>query len=241
MKKVSLFLCLLLWFSCSTSDSDGEPMIEETNELTKAETDLLSQYEYMAFNFDSEWEGPELSSKWVGEVKLFLDGDISEEYRNNTQGVLTTLNSFLTDGTQLVLVETAEDADIHLFSGTREEMGEIWPDMIEVMNGRSFTGFYLYEWDSSFNIFTGRLWVSNPGMPLLRHEVGHILGLGHADASGCGTGQRSVMCSGFASDFSDADETILRLLYHPSVPSGRTYEQLREILEELLRSNAVDF
>lgn len=247
MKKVSLILSILLFFNCSTSDDSPDspttPPEENTNteELTKAETDLLSQYEHMVFNFDSEWEGPEFNSKWAGEVKMFLDGEVSEEFVTSIQEVLTELNTFLTDGTSFALTNDVEEASIHLFSGTREELGGLWPDMIDVMNGRSFSGFYLYQWDSNFNIFAGRLWVGNQGMPLLRHELGHILGLGHADATGCGSGQRSIMCSGLANDFSDADEAIIRLLYHPSIPTGLSYEQLRETLEELLRTNAVGF
>ena len=238
MKRVPLLLCLIFLFNCKKSE---EVVTEETT-LTKAEESLLSQYEHMVFKFDTEWQSSEFTEKWSGEVKLFFDGNISEQYTSDSQMVLATMNSFFTDGTEFTLVDNEEDADVHLFLGSREEMGVKWPDMFEaIASDTSYSGYYLYEWNSSFQIFAGRIWVSNASIPLLRHELGHILGLGHADATGCGTGDRSIMCRGLANDFSNADETIIRLLYHPSVTPGKTYEELRTIIEELLATNAVGF
>lgn len=238
MKRVPLLLCLIFLFNCKSSDE----MNPDEVVLTKAEEILLDQYEHMVFKFDTEWPTSGLTEKWSGDVKLFLDGGTTDTYLENSQEVLTKMNSFFTDGTRFVLVDNEEDSDIHLFLGSREEMGELWPDMLEfIATDNSYTGYYLYQWDSSFQIFTGRIWVSNTSIPLLRHELGHILGLGHADATGCGSGDRSIMCRGLASDFSNADETIIRLLYHPDVAPGLSYNQLRTVIEELLLTNAVGF
>ena len=79
-------------------------------------------------------------------------------------------------------------------------------------------------------------------MPIFRHELGHILGFGHASDSYCDNDvpeERSYMCSSLAQEYSSIDKAMFKTLYHPDILPGVTFDVLRPSIENLLLSGEI--
>lgn len=238
MKKLILFVLIGFVFSCSTDQESPEP---QPIALTDEQNRFISEYEYVTYKLDPNSSGAPVSEKWTGEVKLFLDGAITADYRAEVTNTIDSYNNFITDGTTIVLVDTFGESNVHLILGDAKVTESLWPDMFSLIDGSAFSGYALYNYDSNFNIDTGRIWVNNTGMPIFRHELGHILGFGHSSSQYCGSnpGTRSFMCSNLANGFTDFDTGMIRTLYHPNITVGKSFNNLRPIVTDLLLSGAV--
>jgi len=240
MKKLILFVLIGFVFSCSTDQESSEL---EPIALTDEQNRFITEYEYVTFKLDPNSSGAPVSEKWTGEVKLFLDGTITAEYRDEVANTIDSYNDLITDGTTIVLVDTFDESNVHLVLGDTDVTESLWPDMFSLIDGSSFSGYALYNYDSNFNINTGRIWVNNAGMPIFRHELGHILGFGHASSEYCGANPsiRSFMCSNLSEEFSPFDTGMVKTLYHPNITVGKNFNDLRPLITELLLSGAVQY
>ncbi|MEX0275514.1 MAG: hypothetical protein AB3N16_14160 [Flavobacteriaceae bacterium] len=114
--------------------------------------------------------------------------------------------------------------------------------MYQRIANANFHGYALYTSSGGYVMRNGRIWVRNDGMPIFRHELRHVLGLGHASDSYCGANtdaNRSYMCSGLANVYSKFDKGILRTLYHPQIGAGKTFDELRSVITELLLKDSI--
>ena len=223
-------------FSCSEDENKQE-------ELSEEQLQFIREYEYVTFNFSPTSFGGSINEKWVGEIPIFLDGNITQEYEGIIQGELSRLNNYFTDGSELVLVGSMEQAQIHLYLGSEEDIQGLWPDMYPFISAGQFQGYALYN-SGAGQIVNGRIWVKNSGMPIFRHELGHILGFGHASNRYCdnsGLEARSYMCSSLAQEYSSFDRAMIKTLYHPDIQPGLTFEALRPQVERLLLSGEIQF
>ncbi len=172
--------------------------------------------------------------KWMSILKLYLDGPITEEYRTVVDNAITEFNAIFTKGSfRITVVPTIAEANVHLFLGTREELAAFWPDVYPIVKDKPVTG-YTYN-DAPGNTFTNlRMWVSNDTEILFKHELGHVLGLGHSES--CSGSHKSYMCSEFDASCTmlPIDVEVLRYLYHDEMPSGLNEYEIGQKLAELL-------
>ena len=227
-------MALMTLFSCSEDKKEPEA-------LTAEEEAFITEYEYVTFNFSPTSFGGLVNEKWIGDIPIFLDGAITEAYIERINQELQLLNDHMTDGSMLRLVNSVEASKIHLFLGNEDEIAGLWPDMYTLVSGGQFQGYALYNAGAG-QILQGRIWVKNSGRPIFRHELGHILGFGHASDDYCnnsGSQERSYMCSSLAEDYSNFDAAMIQMLYHPEVLPGLTFEALRPTVEALLRSGEI--
>ncbi|MGB3149192.1 MAG: hypothetical protein WBB27_00905 [Maribacter sp.] len=238
--KLFLGICvLLLGLSCS---KDSENPVFKEDVLTVEEELFLEEYEYVTFKLDPNSSGAPLSEKWEVDIKIFLDGEISPEYRAEVGAAILNYNEFFKNGISCVLVDTVSESNVRLVLGEKEAVEMLWPDMYGIIDEGNFIGYALYNYNGNYNIINGRIWVSNTGIPIFTHELGHVLGLGHASSTFCDsntTDTKSFMCSSLSNGFSDFDKGILRTLYHPSVEVGKSFQGLRPVIEDLLLSNKI--
>lgn len=239
-----LFLLSLIVVSCSSDDSDIAKDGDEQgqSQLTEEQLSFIEEYQYVTFNFSPTSFGGNLNEKWSGEVKIFLDGEADSGYQQSIENQISIINDYMNDGTTILVVNTLSESDVHLYLGPEEDIQSLWPDMFSAISQGTFQGYALYSSNSSSNINVGRIWVNNDGMPIFTHELGHILGAGHASDTYCGQNSganRSFMCSSLSNQFSPFDIGIIKTLYHPDITVGKTFQQLQPIIEELLLSESI--
>lgn len=246
MKKLRFLACLttfLMISACGNDDgsnTDGDFM--QPQELSPQQEAFIEEYEYVTFNFSPTSFGGDRNEKWSGVVRLSLEGTIADSYRQGVENQLEVWNNFITDGTRLELTDEVANANIRLYLGQESEIESIWPDMYDLISAGNFSGYALFNRDGNFNITIGRIWVKNTSIPLFDHELGHIMGLGHASGTYCqqfNNPSRSFMCSGLAPEFSSFDAAMIETLYHPDIEVGRTFSQLRPIIRALLLSETI--
>lgn len=204
--------------------------------LTNLQKDFVQEYQYVTFNLSPTSFGATRNEKWVGETKLFLDGDISEAYRNEVVVAIGELNDLFTDGFELVLTDDVEESDIHVYRGPLSEIRDLFPNLYESASSGIFGGYAQFYGNFDYSISNAEFWVAeNTGMPLFIHELGHVIGLGHSSDDYCGNiSERSVMCSGPAPELSTFDTGILKILYAPEIEIGKTFLDLKPTVEQMV-------
>lgn len=229
--------------ACGNDDgpnaNDGPNQALELSALQEA---FIEEYEYVTFNFSPTSFGGNRNEKWSGVVRLSLEGTIANSYRQDIENQLEVWNGFITDGTRLELTDDIGQANIRLYLGNESEVESLWPDMYDRISAGNFSGYALFNRDGDFNITVGRIWVKNNSIPLFDHELGHIMGFGHASNNYCqqfNDPSRSFMCNGLAPEFSSFDAAMIKTLYHPDIEVGTTFSQLRPIIRELLLSETI--
>lgn len=230
-------------FVVSVSDSKGakkEATITlnvldvDDGPLTNFEKSFIDEYIYLTYKLSPTASGGAVSEKWQGEVKLFMEGDLPTDYQQTIQAYLDEFNSFLSDGTNILLVDTQEESNVHLIVGPSSSVINEWSDMYSFIKEGSFTGFALYDSNGSYNIFNGRIWMEYGNEALFKHEFGHIIGLGHTSDTYCDGQTWSVMCPGAASEFNTFDREIIKALYRTETPVGLTQGEMRTLVTAYL-------
>jgi hypothetical protein len=219
--------------SIAITDVDDGP-------FTNNEKDFISEYHYLTYKLSPTASGATVSEKWGLALKLYLSGSITNEYRSRVQGYIDTYNSFFTDGFVIELVDTEAASNVRLILGPESAVSNVWPDMYQLINGGNFGGYALYNSDFNYNINFGRIWVKTDTEPIFLHELGHIIGLGHTRSAYCGNTERnSIMCSGPASNFSTWDREIIKILYRSEITTGKSFNDLKPLIEQFLLDGEV--
>ncbi len=235
-------------FNVSVMDDNGAMSIAtitinvlDVNEgpLNSLQQSFLDEYIHVSYNLAV---GRSLSEKWEGEIRIFLDGNITSNYRQMVTDSLEEFNSYFTDGTTVILVNTLETSNVHLIMGPRTLIRPIWPDMFDIIEF-DFIGYALYDKTVNNNIYKGRIWVDLPSRGLFMHELGHIIGLGHATEPYCGVSDNpSIMCpltASTASGFNLFDQEIIKALYHPGTPVSIRQNEMRTLITEYIIENSI--
>ncbi|UJH66666.1 cadherin domain-containing protein [Allomuricauda sp. SCSIO 65647] len=207
----------------------------EDGPLTNYQKGFLDEYHYLTFKLAPDAFGGTLSEKWSENIKLFLDGDFPQGFDQTVQQYLNEFNTFFDDGFQIELVATIEESNVHLIFGPASLVSPVWPDMYSLISGNNFGGYALYDTNGEYHIFSGRIWMGSESEALFKHELGHIIGLGHTSQRFCGIiPERSVMCSGAAAQFNPFDREIIKTLYRPEIEVGKNITELRPIITDLI-------
>ncbi len=203
--------------------------IDEYELLTTEQKEIISYYQYLTL-----WQAPtnsplENSSRWMAPMKLYLDGQITAQFRADVETVLEEYNEiFENSDFSISLVENLEESNAHLFFGETSDIENLWADMFEIIDGQSYAGYAMTENNSSILSDT-RMWVSNPIPVLFKHEMGHALGFGHSEK--CDT-ENSFMCSSIDADhdFLEMEKTIISYAYDNEMEAGLTGNEIEAVL-----------
>lgn len=219
---------------------DGKAIVEKAFELSindVIEYDLLSaeQKETIAYyQYLTLWQAPtnggiDNSTRWMEPMKLFLDGQITTEYRADIDAVLAEYNAiFENSDFNISIVETLAESNAHLYFGDSDDIDGLWDDMFEIIGGQTFAGYAITSTNNSV-LNDSRIWVSSPLPILLKHEMGHALGFGHSEK--CDT-DNSFMCSTINPnhDFLEIEKEIISMAYDNDMEAGLTAAEIQTIL-----------
>ena len=162
-------------------------------------------------------------------MKLYLDGQITAQFRANVESVLAEYNViFENTDFNISLVETLEESNAHLYFGDAEDIEGLWGDMFEIIDGKTFSGYAITSNNNSV-LSNSRIWVSSPLSILFKHEMGHALGFGHSEKCDMET---SFMCSTIDTDhdFLEIEKEIIGYAYDNEMEAGLTAAEIEVVL-----------
>ena len=224
----------------SVSVFDGKAIVEQDFELSISDIDeynLLTEYQKEVidyFQYLTLWQSPthsalDRNSKWQTPMKLYLDGSYTNAYKTNIEAVIEEYNElFINSDFSISLVETQADSNAHLFFGQTADLENLWADMFEIVDGKTYSGYAISS-NIDSELGASRIWVSSELSILFKHELGHSLGFGHSNKC---TTDNSFMCSSISPnhDFLEIEKEVIRYAYATDMPVGMTSEEIRSYL-----------
>lgn len=174
-------------FVGSVTVSDGEFEVNanitininnvEDGPLRNIEKEFIEEYEYLVANFSATSSGSLLNQKWNEGIRVFLDGSVTNQFRDVVNEVITEFNELFTNGVDITLVDSLAESNIHVVMGSKTLIQNIWPDVFTSVCQGGFTGFATAFSDIGLNIFSANIWVDDgTSIGLFRHELGHVIG-----------------------------------------------------------------
>lgn len=230
--------------SFTVSVFDGKSIVEQSFELT---INNINEYELLSdeqratidyYQYLTLWEAPtnsplSNSSRWMQPMRLYLDGQVTTEFREDVEAVLAEYNTiFENSAFHISLVPSLTESNAHLYFGTTADIEGLWSDMFDIIDGQTYSGYAITS-NSNSVLSNSRIWVSSPLPILFQHELGHALGLGHSDMCDA---QNSFMCSSIDPDhvFLEIERKILAYAYDDDMEPGLTAEEIQTVLANIM-------
>lgn len=219
---------------------DGKSIVEQAFELTinnideyellsDAQKETIAYYQYLTL-----WQAPTNSalnntSRWIQPMRLYLDGQITTDFRAAVEAVLEEYNTiFENSDFSISLADSLEESNAHLYFGDAADIESLWADMFAIIDGKTFSGYAITSNNNSV-LSNSRIWVSSTLPILFKHEMGHALGFGHSDKCDI---ENSFMCSSIDTnhDFLEIEKKIMEYAYDNNMEAGLTEEEIETVL-----------
>ena len=198
--------------------------------LTNFEKSLVEGFKVEVLNNSTDFP----LNKWTETAKIFYSGAVTPSLRSITSNSIKSFNELFTDGFKIEIVNDSLSANVQLFSGTIEEVKELWPDFGSVIDENPGLGGVAL-------IGGGRIWIADYAQNLTtaKHEIGHMIGLNHAPANQCNGEfeENSLMCGGSnaaGKDFTALDTRLIQYYYHPEIMNNEEANVILEKLNDLI-------
>lgn len=203
--------------------------INEFDLLSAAQRETIVYFQYLTLWQASTNNSLENSSRWNQPMKLYLEGQITAEFKADIEVVLAEYNViFANSAFSISLVNTLAESNAHLFYGEAADIEGLWDDMFEIIDGQAYAGYAITANNSAI-LSDARMWVSSTQPILFKHEIGHALGFGHSNK--CDT-EKSFLCStlGNDHDFLVMEEEIISYAYDNDMAAGLSADEIKIFL-----------
>lgn len=237
--KSIILISLLILSACSSDDSVTPPPVRvdplEDSGLSDYQKDVVNYFNDITLGFEFGSASP-ITRKWSSKMRVFVSGDVTDEMQNELQKIIDELNELVTDGFSIELVDKQTSSNYHVFIGPSTAYANLYPEASNAI--ASNWGLFYVWWDANSNLNRGHMYVDNmransiEQRHLLREEFTQSLGL----AKDATTYSNSIFQSAWTTttSYSQIDEDIIALLYHPRITSGLSQSQVTPILIDIL-------
>ncbi|MEL6718854.1 MAG: DUF2927 domain-containing protein [Bacteroidota bacterium] len=236
-----LLLCLSIFIflsSCTKDEEIIEPQGADS-ELTDFELETIDYFKEVALGFENGGV-PEITRRWNAPMKIFIDGNPSEKNMAKVIEAMTIINSLQTlDDFYVELVEEENLSNCYLFFGSALEFEMMFSG---VTVGSNYGNFYV--WWQSNNINRARIFVDTDRAneeqqeSLILEEITQALGLGKDSPKYTNSiFYETPTNGGFATEYSEIDKELIRLLYHPAMSVGLNAAQVDRVLRNILEND----
>jgi hypothetical protein len=218
----------MLIASCSEDDETGTV-------LTDYDRSVIEYFAEVALGF--EFGGaPEVTRKWVTNMKIFVGGHKTPELMNELEDIVTEINSLATDGFSINIVTDSLQMNFYVFLGSGSAYASKYPSQSTLVAAN--WGLFTVYWDASDQIYQGNMYVDVDRANdleekhLLREELTQSLGLAR-DSQGY---DDSIFQSAWTTttEYAGIDRDLIRLLYHPEISTGLNKAQVEDLLTEII-------
>lgn len=231
MRAFSVFLTALIFVTSANGNDPADKGV-----LTPFQNEVISYFKEIALGYEYGTAAP-ITRKWTKPMHVFLDGNPSSAVRAEVEAVVEELNSLISDGFHIKLVETKEESNMHMFIGNVQDYLEIYPQDKDLTVGN--TGVFTVFWNKSNELFKGRILIkTSAGITEQRHavreELTQCLGLGR-DAV---THPDSIFQLNYVTftSYAPIDRELIRLLYHPKMKIGLSSVEVESLLTSIFLS-----
>ncbi len=221
------FLVLVLFFSCTKEETNPVSETQEyellyyTPPRSSHKRAVLNHFLNVALGTEYG-SGFKVTQKWTSEMNIFIGGRPNDELLTELVLIKDEINSLVTDGFSMNIVNDSLQSNFYLFFGPPSEYTYIFPEQFSYIQDNQ-DGLFHINMNNKFEIVSGHMFVniditdSERKKHLLREELTQSLGLANdVDYP------RSIFHFEISSltSYHRIDIEIIRLLYHPNMNSG---------------------
>jgi len=229
--KISRVCIIIILISACSED---EP---ERHGLTAYDESVIEYFNEIALGFEFG-SASEVTRKWKNDMKIFVGGTKTPIMMDELQRVIQEINALATDGFSASVVTDSLESNFYIFLGSGGDYAKKFPSVLNLV--LSNWGLFNVYFDASNVIYGGIMYVdidraSNvEEKHLMREELTQSLGL----AKDSNRYPDSIFQANWtsATEYSNIDKDLVRLLYHSSMQIGLDRMQSAELLREIILS-----
>lgn len=187
--------------------------------------------------------GYRLITKWYNTdtVTIFVDtrSYLYISLLSKTQTILDEFNELVER--PYFKLTNEDQANVSIFRSDADVFQKYYQVRPEVERG--FVGYVFYGNNSLFDAYAlnsngkAKLWLSDTYIVyfdrLLRHELGHVLGLNHTKDTN--SFMFPIAIAGYPNQLAPFDQKVIQILYDPRIKVGVKYEDCEPVLKDLLK------
>ncbi len=196
----------------------------------------IEYFKEIALGFENG-NSSEIVRKWKSTMKVYLAGTPSPSHISKVQQSIDDINNLATDGFSARIVQSQSQSNCFMYFGTVSDYEDLFPGTVV---GSNFALFNV--WWSNDVIREARIFIdierttSTQQQSLILEEITQVLGLGKdSPRFPSSIFYETSTNGGFATVYTEMDQELVRLLYHPDMTIGldefRTDAALRNILK----------
>lgn len=235
ISSASLLLIVTLFLLTSCSDSGtgpGEPGLTEDQE------NVIGYFKEVALGFEFG-SALEVTRKWNQDIVIYVGGEENQVLRDELSKVVSELNNMIAQDNIRIRIraDSTDETNYYVFLGPGTEYAKIEPSAREYVD--SNYGLFFVDMSTAHHIIRGSMYVdTNRPAPknqlhLLREELTQSLGM----AKDSDRYPDSIFNSNYSVDvteYSEYDESVIKLLYHPSMNAGLNASETDSVLFQII-------
>ncbi|MGK7393641.1 MAG: DUF2927 domain-containing protein [Candidatus Cyclobacteriaceae bacterium M3_2C_046] len=223
-------------FSISLLTACNDEEMSPAEELEPEKEKIIAYFQEIALGFEIG-DASRITRKWQQEMRILVYGEKDPDLMSELDLIISEINQLATDGFKISLATDSTDFNYFLFLGPAPEFQQYVPVVASSLE-HNWGLFYIY-WDASQQINRGSMYIdleraTDPDIRkhLLREELTQSLGLGNDSPRY----SDSIFQENWTrtTSYTDLDQQVIKLLYHPDMTTGLNAFQVEKVLREIL-------